>query len=40
MKKLKVISAGDVLGEYRFNSRMVRLYIWLQSLESAGGARS
>ena len=33
MKKLKVIRAGSVQGEYVFNVRMVRLYIWLQSLE-------
>ena len=33
MKKLKVIRAGGVQGEYVFNVRMVRLYIWLQSLE-------
>lgn len=29
MKKLKVIKPGDVQGEYRFISRMVRLYIGL-----------
>ena len=33
MKKLSVIRPGDVQGEYVFNMRMVRLYIWLQSLE-------
>jgi len=33
MKRLKVIRSGDVKGEYIFNMRMVRLYIWLQSLE-------
>ncbi|MBI4528776.1 MAG: hypothetical protein HY695_33690, partial [Deltaproteobacteria bacterium] len=33
MKRLKVIRAGIVPGEYVFNVRMVRLYIWLQSLE-------
>jgi hypothetical protein len=33
MKELKVIRQGDVSGEYTFNSRMVRLYIWLQSLK-------
>ncbi|MGH7495476.1 MAG: hypothetical protein ACREOO_24215 [bacterium] len=32
MKKLQVIRAGDVRGEYVFNQRMVRLYIGLQSL--------
>jgi hypothetical protein len=31
MKALKVIRSGDVQGEYVFNMRMVRLYIWLQS---------
>jgi hypothetical protein len=34
MKLLNVIRAGDVRGEYVFNTRMVRVYIWLQSLES------
>jgi hypothetical protein len=33
MKALKVLRAGDVAGEYVFNMRMVRLYIWLQSRE-------
>lgn len=33
MKSLKVLRAGDVPGEYAFNMRMVRLYIWLQSKE-------
>lgn len=33
MKKLKVLRSGDVQGEYVFNVRMVRLYIWLQSLQ-------
>ena len=32
MKALKVIRAGDVVGELRFNVRMVRLYIWLQHM--------
>jgi len=31
MKGLKVLRSGDVRGEYVFNMRMVRLYIWLQS---------
>ena len=31
MKLLKVLRSGDVRGEYVFNVRMVRLYIWLQS---------
>jgi hypothetical protein len=33
MKKLKVLRSGEVPGEYIFNMRMARLYIWLQSLE-------
>jgi len=33
MRKLNVIHPGDVQGEYVFNVRMVRFYIWLQSLE-------
>lgn len=33
MKKLKVIRSGDETGEYVFNLRMVKLYIWLQSRE-------
>ncbi len=36
MKKLKVLRSGDVRGEYVFNVRMVRLYIWLQSLPAQG----
>src|SRR5262249_35429255 len=32
MKALNVIRSGDVAGEYVFNVRMVRLYIWLESL--------
>lgn len=35
MRKLNVIRPGDIQGEYVFNVRMVRFYIWLQSLESA-----
>lgn len=35
MKRLKVLRSGDVQGEYIFNVRMVRLYIWLQSLQKA-----
>lgn len=31
MKTLKVLRSGDVQGEYVFNMRMVRFYIWLQS---------
>jgi len=33
MKALKVIRSGEVQGEYIFNMRMARLYIWLQSLQ-------
>ena len=33
MKGMKVLKSGDVVGEYIFNVRMVRLYIWLQSLQ-------
>lgn len=32
MKELKVLRSGTVQGEWVFNMRMVRLYIWLQSL--------
>jgi hypothetical protein len=35
MKRLNVIRAGDVQGEYVFNHRMVRLYIWLNSIRKA-----
>ncbi len=38
MKTLKVLRSGDTQGEYVFNMRMVRLYIWLQSLSSKTGA--
>ncbi len=34
MKALKVLKSGDTQGEYIFNIRMVRLYIWLQSLQT------
>lgn len=33
MKALQVLRSGEVQGEYVFNIRMVRLYIWLQSLQ-------
>lgn len=33
MKRLKVLRSGEIDGEYVFNMRMVRLYIWLQSLD-------
>jgi hypothetical protein len=32
MKTLKVLHSGEAQGEYVFNMRMVRLYIWLQSI--------
>ncbi|MDX2226636.1 MAG: ATP-binding protein [Verrucomicrobiae bacterium] len=32
MKKLNVIKSGDASGEYEFNVRMVRLYIWMRSI--------
>lgn len=35
MKDLKVLRSGEVKGEYVFNLRMVRLYIWMQSLQKA-----
>jgi hypothetical protein len=38
MKALKVLRAGDSRGQYVFNSRIVRLYIWLDSLKG-GKAR-
>lgn len=33
MQKLHVIRKGEVPGEYLFNQRMIRLYIWLDSVE-------
>jgi len=33
MKTLKVLRSGEARGEYIFNMRMVRLYIWMQSLQ-------
>ncbi len=35
MKKLNVIRSGASLGEYTFNLRMVRLYLWMRSLEQS-----
>jgi hypothetical protein len=35
MQKLQVIRKGDVADEYLFNQRMVRLYIWLESVEKS-----
>lgn len=37
MKKLGVLRSGAVLGEYVFNVRMVRFYLWLNSPEPAQG---
>ncbi len=37
MKRLNVLHSGNERGEYIFNLRMVRLYIWLQTtIESKG----
>jgi len=36
MKKLNVTRSADHRGEYTFNVRMVRFYIWLQSTNRAG----
>lgn len=33
MKRLNVIRSGDIRGEYIFNKRLVRLFIWLQSVQ-------
>lgn len=33
MKRLGVLRSGELQSEYIFNVRMVRLYIWLQSLQ-------
>jgi len=33
MKELQVLRPGENKGEWAFNSRMVRLYIWIQSEE-------
>lgn len=38
MKKLNVIRSGDSAGEYVFNVQMVRLYIWLKSIDRASPA--
>jgi len=34
MKALNVLRSGEVRGQYVFNSRMVRLYLWLNSLKT------
>jgi len=39
MKQLNVIRSGSVRGEYVFNVRMVRLYIWMRSLPPAKAAK-
>ena len=39
MKALKVLKSGDVQGEYVFNVRMVRLYIWMQSHQTQNPKR-
>jgi hypothetical protein len=39
MKQLNVIRSGEVKGEYVFNVRMVRLFIWLDSLRKQGVSR-
>jgi hypothetical protein len=36
MKQLKVLRSGEARGEYVFTSRMVRLYIWLNSTRPRG----
>jgi hypothetical protein len=36
MKTLNVIRSGDVRGEYIFNIRMVRFYIWLKTRRDQG----
>ncbi|HOE65821.1 MAG TPA: ATP-binding protein [Candidatus Hydrogenedentes bacterium] len=40
MKKLQVIRSGENRGEYVFNVRMVRLYIFLQSLRASKSSDS
>lgn len=40
MKAIKVLRSGKLHGEYIFNMRMVRLYIWLQSLKKEGLPKS
>jgi hypothetical protein len=40
MKNLKAIRSGDVPGEYIFNHRMVRLYIWLHASEKGKKKRN
>jgi len=37
MQKLKVIRKGETTGEYLFNQRMVRLYIWLDTVQKRSG---
>lgn len=40
MKKLNVMRSGDAAGEYVFNVRMVRLYLWLETLETGEAAET
>jgi hypothetical protein len=40
MKNLKAIRSGDIAGEYIFNNRMVRLYIWLHTSEKEGKSKN
>lgn len=40
MKKLNVLKSGDERGEYTFNSRLVRLYVLLKSLEKKWGLKT
>jgi hypothetical protein len=39
MKQLNVIRSGEAKGEYIFNVRMVRLFIWLDGLRKQGVSR-
>jgi hypothetical protein len=38
MKKLNVIRSSDHRGEYVFNLKMVRFYIWLKSVDETPGS--
>jgi hypothetical protein len=39
MTSLNVLRQGDYVGEYRFNLRMVQLYIWLQSSQTRSSGK-
>jgi hypothetical protein len=39
MQRLKVLRRGDVQGEYVFNMRMVRFYIWMRSIRRHGSEK-